>query len=308
VVKSTPQPAPAFPFRLTVEAQGTGLNIDWDAQSPAVAQAHEGQLTITETGTPAVVIPLTTQQLTIGHIYFQSSAERVEVQLETLDATGKPSRESVLAFSPVPRPSAPAVASVQQPKPAAPAPQPAWLPARKVETFAIPGRNVSATEAPEVPRVERSASRAFKAPSLNRTPSRLPVIDQPATAWPPQSLAVPMPLNTGVLSTRVAPPPQQTAPQRIKVTSSLQAARLVRKVAPVYPQVAIAGRVQGEVRFTAIIARDGTVRDLKQTAGPSILGKAATAAVNQWTYQPTLLDGQPVEVATEIDVNFTLSQ
>ena len=82
----------------------------------------------------------------------------------------------------------------------------------------------------------------------------------------------------------------------------------MRKVAPVYPPVAIAGRVQGVVRFTAVIAKDGTIRDLKPLAGPSILAKAATAAVTQWTYQPTLLNGQPVEVVTEIDVNFTLSQ
>ncbi len=104
--ESKTQPAPAFPFRLTVEAQGTGLNIHWDAQSPAVAQAHEGQLTITETDKQPVVIPLTAQQITIGHIYFQSSAERVEVQLETLDAMGKTSRESVLALSSVQRPPA----------------------------------------------------------------------------------------------------------------------------------------------------------------------------------------------------------
>ncbi len=82
----------------------------------------------------------------------------------------------------------------------------------------------------------------------------------------------------------------------------------MRKVAPVYPPVAIAGHVQGVVKFTAVIAKDGTIRDLKQMAGPSILGKAATEAVTKWAYQPTLLNGQPVEVVTEIDVNFTLSQ
>ena len=125
-----------------------------------------------------------------------------------------------------------------------------------------------------------------------------------------------------MLNTRVAPPPPppqaamvpasapapQPITQSLRVTSSLQAARLVKKVTPVYPSAAVAGRIQGEVRFVATISRDGSIGDLKLLAGPSVLAKAASDAVKQWTYRPTLLNGQPVEVVTEIDVNFTLSQ
>jgi periplasmic protein TonB len=88
----------------------------------------------------------------------------------------------------------------------------------------------------------------------------------------------------------------------------MQAGLLVKRVTPEYPAVAKAARIQGRVRFSAIIGRDGRIQDLKPTGGPSILIPPASAAVKQWIYRPTLLNGQPVEVATQIEVNFTLAQ
>ena len=66
--------------------------------------------------------------------------------------------------------------------------------------------------------------------------------------------------------------------------------------------------MQGTVRITAIIGTDGTIRNLQLINGPPLLVKAALDAVKQWRYQATMLNGSPVEVITEIDVNFTLSQ
>ena len=87
----------------------------------------------------------------------------------------------------------------------------------------------------------------------------------------------------------------------------MQAANLIRKVMPVYPPEAKNARIQGTVRFEAILARDGTVQSLQLFSGHPLLVKAARDAVQQWVYKPTLLNGELVEVETTVDVNFTLS-
>jgi protein TonB len=117
-----------------------------------------------------------------------------------------------------------------------------------------------------------------------------------------------------------APPPPATKqePEKVKVVSvkpdgpirvggNVQAANLVRKVVPVYPPLAKQARVQGVVRFTAIIGRDGLIQQLQVVSGHPLLIPAATEAVKQWVYRPTLLNQEPVEVITQIDVSFTLS-
>jgi protein TonB len=88
----------------------------------------------------------------------------------------------------------------------------------------------------------------------------------------------------------------------------VQQANLLRQVRPTYPPLAKAARVQGTVKFEAVIAKDGTIQNLKVISGPPLLVNAALEAVRQWQYRPTLLNGEPVEVITTIDVNFTLSQ
>jgi protein TonB len=108
------------------------------------------------------------------------------------------------------------------------------------------------------------------------------------------------------------PPPVKTvekpkSPDRIRVGGNVQAANLIKKITPVYPPLAKQARVQGTVRFTAIIGRDGTIQNLQLVNGHPLLVPAATEAVKQWVYKPTMLNGEPVEVITQIDVNFTLS-
>ena len=112
-----------------------------------------------------------------------------------------------------------------------------------------------------------------------------------------------------------APPPPppvreavKAAPQRIRVGGNVQQAKLVRQPKPVYPPLARQARIQGQVRITAVIARDGTIQELQVAAGHPLLIQAALDAVKQWVYQPTLLNGEPVEVVTQFDVNFTLNQ
>ena len=107
------------------------------------------------------------------------------------------------------------------------------------------------------------------------------------------------------------PPPPKPAPhppQRIRVGGNLEAARLIYAPKPDYPPLARMARIQRTVRLEALIATDGTIKGLKVLSGHPLLLKAALEAVQQWRYQPTLLNGQPVEVETDIDVNFTLQE
>jgi protein TonB len=104
------------------------------------------------------------------------------------------------------------------------------------------------------------------------------------------------------------PPPKKEAPKSIRVGGNVQQANLLRQVRPTYPPLAKAARVQGTVKFEAVIAKDGTIQNLHVISGPPLLVNAALEAVKQWQYKPTLLNGDPVEVITTIDVNFTLSQ
>jgi TonB family protein len=88
---------------------------------------------------------------------------------------------------------------------------------------------------------------------------------------------------------------------------TVTSARLVHKVSPKYPKKARKERVEGVVRLHAIIGKDGTPRELTVLSGDPLLTDAAIKAVRQWRYLPTLLEGQPVEVDTTIDVIFALN-
>ncbi|MDE3196914.1 MAG: TonB family protein [Acidobacteriota bacterium] len=92
----------------------------------------------------------------------------------------------------------------------------------------------------------------------------------------------------------------------ITVSTGVQAAKLIFGPKPEYPSLAKISRTQGIVRIAAVISADGVIRNLRVIGGPPLLQKAAAAAVSQWRYQPTFLNGAAVEVLTEIDVNFTL--
>ncbi len=108
------------------------------------------------------------------------------------------------------------------------------------------------------------------------------------------------------------PPPKKeekaATVQRIKIGGSVQQAKLIRQPKPIYPPLAKQARISGTVHLSAIIAKDGTIQKLEVLGGHPLLVPAALEAVKQWVYQPTLLNGEPVEVQTTIDVNFTLSQ
>lgn len=102
------------------------------------------------------------------------------------------------------------------------------------------------------------------------------------------------------------PPPKPAGPSRIRVGGNVEAASLINKVTPVYPPIAKTAHVSGTVVLHAIISKDGSIQELQYVSGPPLLMKAAMDAVKEWKYRPTMLNGDPVEVDTTIDVVFTL--
>jgi len=102
-------------------------------------------------------------------------------------------------------------------------------------------------------------------------------------------------------------PPLPTPAVRTFRTSSMLEGMLIRRVQPVYPPLARAARIQGSVVLAAVISKAGTIDNLHALSGHPMLVPAAIAAVSQWRYRPYILNSEPIEVETQITVNFTLT-
>jgi protein TonB len=100
----------------------------------------------------------------------------------------------------------------------------------------------------------------------------------------------------------------KVAVQKVRVSSGVAQGLLIRQVKPQYPALARQARIQGTVVLQAVIGKDGTVQNLRVLSGHPMLTEAAIDAVKQWLYKPYSLNGEPVEVDTQIYVNFTLSE
>jgi TonB family protein len=164
------------------------------------------------------------------------------------------------------------------------------------------------------------------------TPPPPPPPPPPAGSYQLVAPPPPPPASSGQLAPPPPPPPpppgwgwqyDASAPPRVVfwVDGNVQQAKLVRQPPPVYPQLAREAGITGVVQLNVWIAKDGTVKQVSLVAehlskkafgfgdasGQPLLGPAAITAVRRWKYQPTLLNGDPVEVATTVNVNFSLS-
>ena len=119
-------------------------------------------------------------------------------------------------------------------------------------------------------------------------------------------------LSDVLSSTRTVPvlakATESTPNKRMRVASRVVAANLIHDVAPIYPSEAGRERIEGIVVLMAVIGKDGTVRDVRVESGLPLLAQAAIDAVKQWRYKPYLLNGEPIEVDSQITINFTLSK
>ena len=188
---------------------------------------------------------------------------------------------------------------------------PVWLPVQKIDLKVKPEPRTVAS---------KTAMRPIFHATVLQVPTTVPkhidlspdAPDIPVGAVPggPANPSL-IPLLPGIV---VQPPPVQTAapkppppaPAAIRVGGGVQSAKLIFAPKPAYPALGRATRTQGTVKIQALIGRDGLIRNLQVISGPPLLITAAVEAVRQWRYQPTLLNAEPVEVITEIDVNFTL--
>ena len=197
---------------------------------------------------------------------------------------------------------------------------PAGRPSPPPET-ALAQRQVTTQAAPARPGT-------FYAPA--HTPAKVLMVDDPIpgpdAANPPYVVGAihdPHTATSGILAraSLSAPPPPEPRPapaeravtrepdiNRIRIGGAVQEARIVNRVMPTYPAIARQARVSGTVQLLGIIGKDGRVAQLQVISGHPLLVTAALEAVRQWTYRPTLLNGEPVEVVAPIEVRFTLNQ
>src|SRR5580692_3793405 len=111
----------------------------------------------------------------------------------------------------------------------------------------------------------------------------------------------------GIISSTPVAVPKVAMPTRQRVSSGVISGLLIRRVNPAYPPLARQARIQGQVLLRAQISKEGSIENLQLISGHPMLVQSALDAVKQWKYKPYLLNGEPVEVDTEIQVNFTLS-
>jgi protein TonB len=104
------------------------------------------------------------------------------------------------------------------------------------------------------------------------------------------------------------PAPKVTVekPKKIAISSGVATGLLIQEVRPMYPPIAKAARQSGTVVLQATISKSGTIQNLKVVSGNAMLQSAALDAVRQWRYRPYMLNGEPVEVDTTINVVFNL--
>jgi protein TonB len=126
----------------------------------------------------------------------------------------------------------------------------------------------------------------------------------PAVGGPGSEVGIFNPGGTGLRPVMPAPPPAVEHPVHI---SHMSEGDLVKKVLPAYPPLARSARIQGTVVLQAMISKQGTIENLRLSSGHPLLAPAAIEAVRQWRYRPYILNGEPVEVDTQITVNFSLA-
>ena len=112
--------------------------------------------------------------------------------------------------------------------------------------------------------------------------------------------------STGGNNAVLPPPPQSFTPRPPRISHMMEG-NLIYRVQPTYPPAARTGRIQGPVVLRAVISKDGTIENLRVLTGHPFLVKAALEAVSRWRYRPYILNGETVEVETQVTVNFILS-
>jgi TonB family protein len=146
--------------------------------------------------------------------------------------------------------------------------------------------------------------------AANVRDAKLPEAKLPEAKLPEaKSLEATLPASATALepAAKKATPAPAVQADPLRVTPSVQAAKIVSRVNPTYPMVARETNTSGEVQLRVLVAKDGAVKSVSLISGDPLLGQSAIEAVKQWRYQPTLVNGKPVEVETTVPVNYKLN-
>jgi protein TonB len=108
------------------------------------------------------------------------------------------------------------------------------------------------------------------------------------------------------LFNNAGPKVKAAVPKKVNISAGVAVGMLIQKTQPVYPPIAKAARVSGTVVLQATISKSGMIEGLRVVSGPAMLQQAAMDAVKTWRYKPYLLNNEPVEVETTVNVIFTL--
>ncbi len=113
----------------------------------------------------------------------------------------------------------------------------------------------------------------------------------------------------GIISSTpsIAVIPKLEPAKRVRVSQGVTRGMVLRKIEPTYPKIALGARITGVVLLKAVISKDGVIKELEVVSGHPMLVPAAIEAVKQWRYRPYLLNGEPVEVETNITVTFQIA-
>jgi protein TonB len=280
------------------------------ANAPAESSGRSKKIFL---GVAAVAIA--TVALYVGWTKFQGHSSQPEATPTT--STAAPA--ATAAASPIAKPSAqPAAPTTSASQPIS---QPAVAPARSQPADEVE----SAPDAAGASTSTSTKGSTTSTPSANKTASEPKTEDAPlivkggkapAVHAAPAAADTPAPSMIGIAATGTsAPPPdlgnsEAIAPrpllQTLNISQGVSRGLLIKKVQPIYPKNALFMQVEGSVELMATISKSGDITHVKVLSGDSQLTKAATDAVKQWKYKPYLLNGEPVEIQTQVTINFKL--
>ena len=308
------------PLALRVEHSGGELMLTWNRESTAIKSATRAVLAISD-GAQHENVDMDLAQLRNGSIVYSPSSSDIVFRMEVMgsDQT-KTTSESVRVLrtrpSPMPEPEQQAQGSK-----GAPAPSPAKPTGASIDAAAPDSASGREPAAQAEIRPSTAPAKPFNADSLSQRlrpvrPTDMPDAPEAGRAGEAVSAAVAVGMNSMAppLLTSASPAPaaaSQSAPVQAASTArtntrseSVQQAQLLSRRNPEYPPLARQASAHGEVVLTAVIGVDGKVKDVKVVSGHPLLRNAAVAAVKQWVYSPTILNGKPVESESRIVLNF----
>jgi peptidyl-prolyl cis-trans isomerase A (cyclophilin A) len=159
-----------------------------------------------------------------------------------------------------------------------------------------------------IARVQRDSNDKPLSPVMLEKVTILDQTEPPPPPLPPPPPPLPPPPPPPPPPGAANAPAPEAAPRRISISAETAVGMLISKTQPVYPIDAKQARVSGTVVLRAVIGTDGIIKDLRVVSGPDLLRQAALDAVQQWRYRPYLLNDDPVEVRTTINIIFTLGR